>query len=512
MTTRPDLDAVAALTNHATPTLFTDLYELTMLEAYWREGLQDQATFSLFFRRLPARRNFALACGVHDVLDFLESVHFSAADIEYLATLNTFSSAFLEYLRSFRFTGHVRAMPEGTPVFPHEPLVEVDAPLPQAQLIETFVINQVHMQTVLASKAARVVLAARGRRVVDFGVRRMHGTDAGVKSARAFHIAGVDATSNVLAGYVHGVPLAGTMAHSFVQVYERELDAFRAFVRSFPKTTLLVDTYDTLDGIDNVITLARELGHRFRVCGVRLDSGDLLALSRSARAKLDAAGLRSVEIFASGGLDEDEIARLVAADAPIDGFGVGTAMGVSEDAPTLDMAYKLVEYAGSPRMKTSTGKLTLPGRKQVFREIDPGGVERDVIALADERGTRPLLVTMMENGRKLMLPTLEESRAYASEQMDALPPRILALAAAAQPFEVAISESLGKLRDSVAAATRERNHRSAEGTTPARAKDDDVERAVEGDADVDACIAQDEEGPTPTTDLGDAMPVRWSGQ
>ena len=330
--------------------IFTDLYELTMLQAYVEEGMEEQATFSLFTRRLPERRNYLLACGLDDVLSYLETLRFDEESLKYLASLGRFKNSFLAWLRDFRFTGDVHAIPEGTPVFANEPILEITAPIAEAQLAETFVVNQIHLQTTLASKAARVVTAARDRAVVDFGARRIHGTDAAIKAARAFYIAGVAATSNVLAGKIYGLPVTGTMAHSFVQAWDDEKDAFRSFVRLYPDTVLLVDTYDTLKGVGRVCELARELGDQFKVRAVRLDSGDLAELARRTRETLDAAGLGKVEIFASSGLDEDVIDDLVTRGAPITGFGVGTKMGVSEDAPSLDIAYKLCAYAGQGRV------------------------------------------------------------------------------------------------------------------------------------------------------------------
>jgi nicotinate phosphoribosyltransferase len=347
--------------------LLTDLYELTMVDAYLAEGLEEEAVFSLFVRRLPRRRNYLVACGLELALSILERLRFSESALSYLASLGLFSERLLCWLRDFEFTGDVHAVAEGTPVFPLEPLLEVVAPLPQAQLVETVIMNQVHFQTVAASKAARMVAAAAGRTIVDFGARRMPGCDAGIKVARAAYVAGVESTSNVLAGQLFGIPVAGTMAHSYVQAHATQLDAFRSFARRYPRTVLLVDTYDTLGGVRDVVRLARELGPAFQVTAVRLDSGDLLELSRSARRLLDDAGLRHVGIFASGGLDEDAIAQFVHQGAPIDGFGVGTALGVSEDAPALDMAYKLVSYAQRGCIKLSPGKALLPGRKQVFR-------------------------------------------------------------------------------------------------------------------------------------------------
>lgn len=433
--------------------LFTDFYEFTMVQAYLEEGLTGEAVFSLYARHLPPRRNFLLACGLDTVLEYLETLRFEEDDLAYLRSLGKFSEAFLAWLRDFRFTGNVYAVPEGTPVFANEPILEVVAPLPQAQLVETYVMNQIHLQTVLASKAQRVVTAAAGRPVVDFGPRRMHGTDAALKAARAFYIAGVAATSNVLAGKLYGVPVTGTMAHSYIQAHEDEAQAFRAFAERYPGTVLLVDTYDTLAGVRKVVELARTLGERFRITAIRLDSGDLVSLSKEARRMLDEAGLTGVGIFASGGLDEHKIARLVAAGAPIDGFGVGTYMGVSHDAPDLDIAYKLCEYAGKGRLKLSTGKAVFPGRKQIFRIIENGRAVRDVIARADEElPGQPLLQAVMHAGKRLPAGRvdIESARRYASEQVALLPDSVRALSPADPPYLVEISPGLSRLQQEVA--------------------------------------------------------------
>lgn len=423
--------------------LFTDLYELTMAQAYLEEGLTDQAVFSLFVRRLPPQRNFLIACGLEAVLEYLEDFRVGDDDIDYLASLGQFSKKFLDWLQELHFTGEVYAVPEGTPVFPNEPILEIVAPLPQAQLFETFIMNQIQLQTMLASKAYRVVAAAQGRPVFDFAARRMHGSDAAIKGARAFYIAGVAATSNVLAGKLYKIPVVGTMAHSYVQAHPSELEAFRAFVRIYPETVLLVDTYDTLAGIRRVIELARELGQAFKVKAIRLDSGDLLSLSQQARRMLNAAGLSHMKILASGGLDEERIAQLLEAGAPIDGFGVGTYMGVSKDAPDLDIAYKLSEYAGQGRLKLSPGKPILPGRKQVFRIEEHGYAVRDLIAQADEQlPGRPLLIPVMRGGERLEHRDLEAIRRYAREQIARLPERIRALAPAQPPYPVELSPAL----------------------------------------------------------------------
>jgi nicotinate phosphoribosyltransferase len=425
--------------------LLVDLYELTMLEAYRSEGMNEPAVFSLFVRRLPENRNFLLACGLDTVLAFLEELHFSPSVVERLVLEEGFDPDFGEWLSRLRFRGAVRAVPEGTPVFENEPLLEIEAPLPEAQLVETFVMNQIHLQTVLASKAARVKRAAEGRSVVDFGLRRMHGIDAGIKAVRAFAIAGIDATSNVLGGELYGVPRAGTMAHSYVQAHSSELEAFRAFVRVYPEGTLLVDTYDTLEGVRNVVRLAGEMGERFRVRGVRLDSGDLATLSRATRRILDQAGLDQVRIVASGGLDEWKIRILLKEGAPIDTFGVGTGMGVSEDAPSLDIAYKLTEYAGEGRLKLSPEKAIFPGAKQVFRVEQGSRAVRDVVGRADEEPPgRPLMMNVMNGGRRLPAGRVPvaESRERAREELARLPARILALDPAEPPYPVEMSRAL----------------------------------------------------------------------
>lgn len=425
--------------------LFTDLYQLTMCQAYWREGMDAPATFSLFSRKLPEQRNYLVACGLDDALSFLETVRFDAPALEYLESLGLFAPQFLEWLGNFRFRGDVRAVPEGSPVFANEPLLEVTAPITQAQLVETGVMNHVHVQTVLASKAARVVAAAGGRRVVDFGMRRTHGVDAAMRGARAFHVAGVAATSNVAAARKYGLEATGTMAHSYIQAHADELHAFEAFAALYPQTVLLVDTYDTLAGVEHVIAMAKRLGERFRVRAIRLDSGDLEQLARRARERLDAAGLTHVQIFASGGLDEYAVAALVDADAPINGFGVGTGMGVSKDAPALDMAYKLVEYGGEGRLKTSASKAIYPGRKQVFRRFEADVAVGDIIARVDEQHSgQPLLEPVMQGGQRLPAGQQDITRARqrCAAATAALPPEVRAIERAASPYPVGFSPAL----------------------------------------------------------------------
>jgi nicotinate phosphoribosyltransferase len=427
--------------------LLTDLYELTMLQSYFDEGMNDVAVFDLFVRRLPSSRNYFVACGLEHVLRYLESLTFSDEAIEYLRSIKQFSDEFLKALRQFRFTGDVHAVPEGTAIFANEPLIEVVAPLPQAQFIETFLMNQVQLATLAASKASRVVTAAEGRPVVDFGARRMHGADAALKEPRAFYIAGVDSTSSVVAGQAWGIPVAGTMAHSYVLAFEHEIEAFRRFVRTYPAAILLIDTYDVNKGVQNIIQLAREMGSEFRVSGVRLDSGDLAKHANEVRRQLDAAGLQRVKIFVSSSLDEYEIQRLVAAGAPINGFGVGTHMGTASDMPFLDTAYKLVEYAGKARMKTSESKATLPGKKQVFRETAAGNAVRDVIGLMGESiAGEPLLLKVMENGRRTQpAESLEAARARCTVQRNALPDRLMSLSKSDSAYPVDLSQGLTKL-------------------------------------------------------------------
>ncbi|QKP78900.1 nicotinate phosphoribosyltransferase [Methyloligella sp. GL2] len=430
-----------------------------MLQAYFDEALEHEAVFSLFVRRLPKTRNYLLACGQETVLDYLESLAFSDSDLAYLETLGLFSEPFLRHLADFRFRGDVYAIAEGTPVFANEPILEIVAPLPQAQLIETLVMNQINLATTLASKAVRVVDAADGRAVVDFAPRRMQGIDAALKAVPAFHVAGVAGTSNVLAGKLYGVPLSGTMAHSYIQAHDDEMEAFRAFTKIFPETILLVDTYDTLAGVDKVIALARELGEDFGVRAIRLDSGDLAELAKQARRRLDAAGLGQVEIFASGGLDEYAIAELVAAGAPIDGFGVGTAMGLSSDAPGLDLVYKLTSYAGEGRIKLATGKPVLPGRKQVFR-IEEGGIaRRDIIAREGETlGGQPLLEPVMRGGKRLNPAlSLDRRRDYAAIECAKLPPALRGLEPADPPYTVEISPALQAYQDEIRNEIEEEN-------------------------------------------------------
>jgi nicotinate phosphoribosyltransferase len=461
------------ITRHAA--LFTDLYELTMAASYLRERMHGAATFSLFVRKLPAARSFLIAAGLEDVLEYLRTVRFSDEAIDYLRGLRRFDAAFLDSLRTVRFTGSVRALPEGTPVFPDEPLVEVTAPILEAQLVETAVINFCHFQTVLASKAVRSVLAARGRPIVEFGLRRTPGTDAGMKAARCAYLAGAEMSSNVLAGLAYGIPPMGTMAHSYVVAFPDEIGSFRAYARAFPdNTTLLIDTYDTVVAAHKAVVVAKEMEARgHRLGGVRLDSGDLAALSREVRAVLDAAGLDYVRIFASGGLDEHVIDDLVTQGAPIDAFGVGTRMDVSADAPYLDMAYKLVRYDGRNVLKTSAGKETWTGEKQVYRFRDADGrFQHDRLALRDEPpppGAEPLLQTVMIDGRPVAgaCPPLAEIRRRCAAQVATLPDAVLRLREPAS-YPVQYSDRLQAVQRAIKAEI-ERHEVRASPAPPPRA-------------------------------------------
>ncbi|MDE2788623.1 MAG: nicotinate phosphoribosyltransferase [Chloroflexota bacterium] len=434
--------------------LLTDLYELTMAQSYFAEGISGEATFSLYVREYPPDRGYLVAAGIDDALDCLEALSFDTDSIDYLRSTGIFTADFLEYLRDFRFTGSVRAMPEGSLFFTHEPVLEVTGPIIAAQLAETIVMNQVQYQTLLATKSARCVQAARGRPIADFAARRTHGTEASLKMARASYIAGFGATSNVLAARRYGIPPTGTMAHSYITSFDNEIDAFRAYSRMFPdRSILLLDTYDTISGAHAAVAVAHEMerdGHH--LTGVRLDSGDFDALSRQVRSILDDAGLDYVRIVASGGLDEYEIDRLVSAGAPIDMFGVGTRVGVSADAPSCDMVYKMVSYDGRPVMKLSEGKASLPAAKQVFRQYDPERMmSADVIGLSTEATApgEPQLSLAMQDGRRVVPPSaISDARQRVSDDLSRLPDTYRRLRRP-DHFPVSISEDLQRLESQI---------------------------------------------------------------
>jgi len=429
--------------------LLTDLYELAMLQAYFAEGMNQTAVFEFFVRDLPEQRNFLVAAGLAQALAYLAGLRFDDAELAWIGTQAQFSPAFIDSLRGLRFTGDVDAVAEGTICFANEPLLRVTAPLREAQLVESRLINLLHFQTMVASKAARSVLAARGRRLIDFGLRRAHGAEAALLSARASYIAGFDGSATCAAGAAFGIPVFGTMAHSFIQAHEVESAAFAAFARCFPGgTTLLIDTYDTLAAAREVVALAQQVrAQGGRINAVRIDSGDLAAQAEAVRAILDVGGCHDVTIFASGNLDEYALQALLAADAPIDGFGVGTRMNVSSDAPYLDCAYKLVAYAGRPCRKRSVGKIHWPGRKQTFRRHDGAGIMvGDTLALDDEAGDgEPLLLPAMRGGATLAPPPpLADLRARAQTQIAALPASLRSLARA-PPYPVTVSDRLREL-------------------------------------------------------------------
>jgi nicotinate phosphoribosyltransferase len=410
----------------ATNPLLTDLYQLNMVQAYLERGDTKTAVFEFFVRVLHPRRKFLIAAGLEQALNFLESLRFSSDEIDWLANSCGFGKQLLDYLARFRFTGDVHAVPEGTAFFANEPILRVTAPLPEAQLVETRLINILHFQSLIAAKAARFVLAAPGKLLVDFGLRRAHGAEAGLLAARASYIAGFSGTATLLAGKLYDIPLFGTMAHSFIQAHDDEVSAFEDFARSHPDgLVLLIDTYDTETAARKVVALAPRLKERgIRIRGVRLDSGDLIALSKSVRQILDNGGLKDVTIFASGGLDEDQLLEAARARAPIDGYGVGTSLTTSSDVPALDCAYKLQEYAGRARRKLSSGKATWPGRKQIWRRFEPNRqMAGDVLSLEDDdRPGERLIQVVMHAGQRVHKPeSLSDMRARAAENIRDLP-------------------------------------------------------------------------------------------
>ena len=429
--------------------LLTDLYEITMAAAYFESDFQPTASFELFVRSLPPERSFLLAAGLEQALDYLEGIRFQPEEIEYLRrqpVLANFDKAFFEYLRDFRFTGEVWALPEGTPVFGEEPLLRVTAPIIEAQIVETFLLSNLTFQTMIASKGARVAAAAAGRPVIDFGTRRAHGPEAGFLAARASFLGGCTGTSNVAAGMRFGVPIFGTLAHSYVMAYDDELEAFRRFEELFPEhAVLLVDTYDTLAAVDKIIHSG------LRPKSIRIDSGDLCTLSQEARRRLDAAGLNQTRIFASGDLNEFVITDLLARDAKLDAFGVGTALATSKDAPSLSGVYKLVDLVSggttSYRAKFSEEKVTYPGRKQVFRFQTAGTYTGDVIARDCEAYPEawPLLAPVMREGRRLApSPDLRQIQEYARQEVAKLPEPCRQLRPG-EPYAVRFSRQLQSL-------------------------------------------------------------------
>jgi nicotinate phosphoribosyltransferase len=434
-----------------TSPLLADLYQFTMLQAYFERRMFAPAVFELFVRKVPRERNFLVAAGLEQALEYLTTLRFAADDVAALWATELFGDDFLQWLGELRFTGDVDAMPEGTVFFANEPILRVTAPLPEAQLVESRLVNLVHFETTIASKAARCVLAAPGKQLIDFGMRRAHGAEAGLYAARASYLVGFSGTATTLANPVFGIPIFGTMAHSFVQAHDSESAAFEHFldVHRGP-IVLLIDTYDTLGGARRAIELAKRRPDK-RIAAVRLDSGDLGALARDVRAMLDAAGLRDIGIFASGNLDEHHIRALLGGGAPIDGFGIGTSLDVADDRPALDCVYKLQEYAGRPRRKRSTGKATWPGAKQVYRHFAADGtLARDVLApLGAAESGQPLLAPALRAGRSVgAAPSLGAIREHAARQLAALPPPLRSLEPQPPP-EVELAPSLAALTERV---------------------------------------------------------------
>ena len=406
--------------------LLTDLYQLNMIEAFLARGETKTAVFELFVRRLPARRGFLMAAGLEQSLKFLEELRLAEEEIAWLRDTGRFSARTLAYFSDLRFTGDVHAMHEGTIFFANEPILRVTAPLPVAQLVETRLINILHFESLIASKAARMVLAAPGKLLVDFGLRRAHGAEAGLLAARASYIAGFTGTATVLAARLFGIPVFGTMAHSYIQAHDSETVAFERFAEARPEgLVFLIDTYDTETAARKIVALAPRLeAAGIKISGVRLDSGNLVALSNSVRRIFDEGGLAHVTIFASGGLGEDELMALGKANAPIDGFGIGTSLTTSSDVPALDCAYKLQEYSGLPRRKHAPGKDTLPGRKQVWRRYRPDGrMAGDTVSLEnDEQDGEALIHLVMREGKRVSLPpTFDEIRKHAACELQSLP-------------------------------------------------------------------------------------------
>ncbi|WP_027157798.1 nicotinate phosphoribosyltransferase [Methylobacter luteus] len=433
--------------------LLTDLYQLTMLQGYYEQNREELAVFEFFVRKLPKSRGYMVAAGLAQVLAYLEEVQFSPDEIDWLAGTGRFKPAVLDRLEAFRFTGDVHAMPEGTVFFPHEPILRITAPLPEAQLVESRLINLLHFQTLIASKAARSVLIAPDKLLVDFGMRRAHGSEAALLAARASYLAGFGGTATVNAGMYFDIPIYGTMAHSFVQTYSRESQAFIDFAKANPdNVVLLIDTYDTEAAARKVVDLADTLhAQGIKIKGVRIDSGNLAEHAIKVRRILDQGGLQQATIFASGGIDEYKLAALIAQQAPIDGFGIGTHLDTSADAPYLDCAYKLQEYAGIARRKRSEGKATWPGRKQVYRNYDDSGFMcGDTVTVENAPCTgKPLLQRVMQGGRTVLpQPSLMESREYAKGQLSRLPEALRALSDTPD-YPVIISAELQALAKSV---------------------------------------------------------------
>jgi len=410
--------------------LFLDLYELTMAQVYFKYKRNTLACFDLFVRDLPLNRNYLLVSGLSDIIDFVSNLKFSKIALDYLKTKKLFSQDFLDYLKNFRFKGDLWALPEGEICFANEPILRVEANIIEAQILEGFLLNTINLQTMLSTKAGRIFSVAKGRQLYDFSLRRTQGQDAAIKAARCSYIAGFSGTSNVLAGFLYNIPIVGTMAHSFVMSFPKEIESFFAYSRCFPeKTILLVDTYNTEEGIKNAIKVGLQLKKKgFRLLGIRLDSGDIVSLAKKARQMLDKAGLNYVKILASGNLDEYKIEKMLKSQPPIDSFGVGTHMGTSSDSPYLDVIYKLSQVSYDkkrflPTMKLSQKKSNYPGRKQIYRIKDKDGIFlKDILGLEEEKIKGiPLLRKVFDKGKIVYRsPNLEKIKEYALENLSYL--------------------------------------------------------------------------------------------
>jgi nicotinate phosphoribosyltransferase len=432
--------------------LFTDFYQLAMMQGYYEQGMNETSVFEIFVRKFPANRAFLMAAGLEAVIEYLETLRFTPEELDWLFESKRFSPGFIDYLRDMRFTGDLDGMAEGTIFFPNEPIARITAPLPVAQLVESRIINLIHFQTLIASKAARIVLAAGGgseKILVDFGMRRAHGFEAGLFAARASYLAGFNGTATTLAGPLFGIPIYGTMAHSFVMSHDDEMQAFESFALAQPDNVIFIlDTYDTELAAKKAVQLGLKLKDKgIQIKGVRLDSGDLTQHALRVRDILDSQGFIEVKIFVSGNLDEYSVAELIQKGAPIDGFGIGTRMDTSADAPYLDSAYKLQQYAGKFKRKRSEGKATLPGIKQVYRYFDnQGKMYRDLITTHDDiNEAQSLLQPCMRSGKRInpALP-LPEARAYAAQQLSLLPEHLKRLQNFGE-YPVVISETVHAL-------------------------------------------------------------------
>lgn len=419
--------------------LSTDLYELTMAQSYLENGKTKPAVFSLFIRRLPKNRSFLVAAGLETLLEKIKNFRFTEEELNYLENLKIFSKNFLDYLENYRFSGDIYAVNEGKIIFENEPLIQVEANLPDAQILETLIINIIHFQTLIASKAARSFIVSGGKRVIDFGFRRAHGIEAGVYAARAAYIAGIDSTSNLEAGKNFGIPVVGTMAHSYVMVFDSEEEAFKCFAKSFPKMPIfLIDTYDTLSAAKKVVKLAKE---GVKAIAVRIDSGDLVKLSKKVREILDEAGLNDVKIIVSGGLDEHDIKKLMDEKAPVDIFAVGTKLVTSADQPYLDIAYKLVEYDGKPKFKLSPGKATFPYKRQIIRHYLQNGIMNydELVRFNEEVEGEKLVFKVVEKGKIVYtFKSLKEIKETFLEEIKKLPESLKTLDAPTQKYKVII--------------------------------------------------------------------------